>query len=195
MSYSFVEQIRPSIGGLLASCYTKCCLVFHLFTMVRDLVDCVIKFLIPLFSEVTDKMYEKILQDPLLFGPEIGSQARSILTGLLTRDPVHRLGANGAEEIKRHPFFAEHIDFKKLSEKKIQPPFKPSVASPVVCCRFSNNGLYSSLEGIHRMFRTSTLCLPTRNLLTALLTVLTCHRLFKINLQVRVIVNFYWKRI
>jgi len=78
-------------------------------------------------------MYEKILNDPLVFGPEIGFQAQSILTGLLTRDPARRLGVNGAEEIKKHPFFGKHIDFKKLLAKKIQPPFKPSVASPVVC--------------------------------------------------------------
>ena len=81
---------------------------------------------------MTDKMYEKILNDPLVFGPEFSPEARSILTGLLNRNPTHRLGVNGADEIKRHPFFYKHIDFKRLSEKKIQPPFKPSVASPVV---------------------------------------------------------------
>ena len=77
-------------------------------------------------------MYQKILQNPLVFGDEIGSQARSILTGLLTRDPTKRLAVNGADEIKKHPFFAKNIDFDKLVQKKIQPPFKPSVASPVV---------------------------------------------------------------
>lgn len=82
--------------------------------------------------EVTDKMYQKILTDPLVFGPEIGSEARSILTSLLNRDPTRRLGVNGAEEIKKHPFFEKHIEFKKLLQKKIQPPFKPSVSSPVV---------------------------------------------------------------
>lgn len=81
-------------------------------------------------------MYQKILNDPLVFGPEIGTDARSILTGLLTRDPTHRLGVNGAAEIKRHPFFEQNIDFVKLLQKKIQPPFKPSVASPIV--RFSS---------------------------------------------------------
>jgi serum/glucocorticoid-regulated kinase 2 len=83
-------------------------------------------------SENTDEMYKKILNDPLVFGPEFGSEARSILTGLLTRDPSRRLGVRGAEEIKKHRFFEKHIDFKKLLEKKIHPPFKPSVASPVV---------------------------------------------------------------
>jgi serum/glucocorticoid-regulated kinase 2 len=43
---------------------------------------------------------------------------------------------NGAEEIKRHPFFARHIDFKELMAKKIQPPFKPSVENPADTSNF-----------------------------------------------------------
>lgn len=57
----------------------------------------------------------------------MGSEARSILTLLLNRDPSRRLGVNGAQDIKNHPFFARHIDWKKLMAKKIQPPFKPAV--------------------------------------------------------------------
>lgn len=90
----------------------------------------------PFYDENTDTMYQKILNDPLLFGPEISSEAQSILTGLLTRDPTRRLGVNGAEEIRRHPFFENHLDFKLLAQKKIHPPFKPSVASPVDVSNF-----------------------------------------------------------
>ena len=92
--------------------------------------------ILPLSAEVTDKMYKKILHNPLVFGDEISPLARSILTGLLNRDPSQRLGVNGAEEIKRHPFFAQHIDFERLLQKKIQPPFKPSVSSPVDVSNF-----------------------------------------------------------
>lgn len=88
------------------------------------------------FTETPDVMYKKIVNDPLVFSDVIGSEARSILTGLLSRDPTKRLGVNGAEEIKRHPFFDKHIDFAKLLAKKIQPPFKPKVASAVVCTLF-----------------------------------------------------------
>lgn len=83
-----------------------------------------------------DNLCRKILEDPLLFGPEIGSEARSLLTGLLTRDPARRLGANGADEIKKHPFFDRYIDFKKLLKKEIKAPFKPSVVSPVDVSNF-----------------------------------------------------------
>lgn len=90
----------------------------------------------PFYDENTEVMYQKILNDPLVFGPEISAEAQSILTGLLTRDPTRRLGVNGAEEIRRHPFFVNHIDFKQLAQKKIHPPFKPSVASPVDVSNF-----------------------------------------------------------
>ncbi|KAF7288517.1 Non-specific serine/threonine protein kinase [Mycena chlorophos] len=89
----------------------------------------------PFYDEVTDRMYEKILNDPLVFPPEIGTEARSILTQLLDRDPTQRLGVNGASEIKKHPFFAS-MDFELLGQKKIQPPFKPNVASPVDVSNF-----------------------------------------------------------
>lgn len=76
-------------------------------------------------------MYKKILHDPLVFPDEVQPDARSVLIGLLTRDPAARLGSNGANEIKKHPFFDKHIDFAKLLAKRIQPPFKPSVVSHV----------------------------------------------------------------
>lgn len=76
-------------------------------------------------------MYQKILSDPLTFPSEISPDARSLLTGLLTRDPAQRLGVNGAEEIKNHPFFIKSIDWKMLMAKKVLPPFKPSVESSV----------------------------------------------------------------
>lgn len=46
----------------------------------------------------------------------------------MTRDPNERLGNNGPEHIKNHPFFAS-IDWRKLLQKKLQPPFKPTVES------------------------------------------------------------------
>lgn len=112
--YEMLSGLPPFYDGLSSSCIAAE-LLFN-----------------PWPTENTDVMYQKILHDPLVFGDDIGAEARSILTGLLTRDPTQRLGVNGAEEIRSHPFFANHIDFQKLIQKKIQPPFKPSVSSPVV---------------------------------------------------------------
>ena len=74
-------------------------------------------------------MYRKILSDPLRFPDEVSVEARSLLTALLDRDPSRRLGVRGAQDIKSHPFFSRHIDFKKLWQKATPPPFKPAVVS------------------------------------------------------------------
>jgi hypothetical protein len=115
-------------------------------------------------------MYLKILNDPLRFGEEFGPEACAILTGLLNRDPSRRLGAKGADEIKRHPFFHKHIDFKLLAAKKIQPPFKPSVASPVVMFPLMVTLIFVNIF-IKLSFRTSptlTWFSQTRHQLTAM---------------------------
>ncbi|GLB41089.1 putative protein kinase C terminal domain [Lyophyllum shimeji] len=90
----------------------------------------------PFYDENVNAMYQRILTDPLNFPPDMPSEARSVMTGLLQRDPSKRLGANGGEEIKRHPFFAKYIDWNRLLAKKIQPPFKPSVESVLDVANF-----------------------------------------------------------
>lgn len=58
-------------------------------------------------------MYQRILSDPLVFPPDMSSEAKSVMTGLLQRDPSRRLGAGGADEIKKHPFFAKYVDWQR----------------------------------------------------------------------------------
>ncbi|ORZ19912.1 kinase-like domain-containing protein [Absidia repens] len=58
---------------------------------------------------------------------DISDDAKSLLHGLLTKDPERRLGNNGSADIKNHPFFSKHIDWDLLIQKKVQPPFKPNV--------------------------------------------------------------------
>ncbi|KAI9612166.1 hypothetical protein H4Q26_008259 [Puccinia striiformis f. sp. tritici PST-130] len=83
-------------------------------------------------------MYRKILKDPLTFPAEIKPDARALLTGLLDREPNTRLGAKGAEDIKRHAFFAKSIDWDRLNSKGYRPPFKPSVESAADASNFDS---------------------------------------------------------
>ncbi|TEB25035.1 AGC/Akt protein kinase [Coprinellus micaceus] len=93
----------------------------------------------PFYDENVNTMYQRILSDPLQFPPDISPDAKSVMTGLLQRDPAKRLGANGGEEIKRHPFFAKYVDWNLLLAKKIQPPFKPSVESVLDVANFDTD--------------------------------------------------------
>ncbi|KIJ60779.1 hypothetical protein HYDPIDRAFT_138719 [Hydnomerulius pinastri MD-312] len=90
----------------------------------------------PFYDENVNTMYQRILTDPLVFPSDMPAEARSVMTGLLKRDPARRLGTNGGEEIKKHPFFAKYIDWHRLLQKKIQPPFKPSVESVLDVANF-----------------------------------------------------------
>ncbi|BFZ62901.1 Serine/threonine-protein kinase [Saitoella coloradoensis] len=126
------EYLAPEL--LLGQGYTKAVDWWTLGVLLYEMLS----GLPPFYDENTNEMYRRILQDPLRFGDEIGRDARDLLTKLLNRDPAHRLGTGptGAQEIKSHPFFASHIDFRKLYQKKIQPPFKPSVESAVDTSNF-----------------------------------------------------------
>lgn len=86
----------------------------------------------PFYDGNINEMYKKILNNPLKFPDDVDKLARSLLTGLLTRDPSKRLGSRGATEIRNHPFFAKDVDWKNLIQKKIQPPFKPSVVRKII---------------------------------------------------------------
>lgn len=83
----------------------------------------------PFYDENPKEMNQKILTEPLHFpGPEFfPPSAEDILTKLLNRNPDQRLGANGASEVRAHPFFDE-IDWDKLYQREYEPAFKPSVS-------------------------------------------------------------------
>ncbi|KAJ2597627.1 Serine/threonine-protein kinase [Coemansia sp. RSA 1722] len=89
----------------------------------------------PFYDENVNEMYRRILEDELVFSVETGNRAKSLLRGLLQRDPRRRLGNNGASEIKDQPFFAE-INWDYLIGKQYEPPFKPSVASAIDTSNF-----------------------------------------------------------
>ncbi|RKO91704.1 kinase-like domain-containing protein, partial [Blyttiomyces helicus] len=116
------EYLAPEL--LLGQGYTK---VVDWWTIGILLYE-MLTGLPPFYDENTNEMYKKILQEELRFGDEIGPVAKDLLKKLLDREPTTRLGWNGAEDIKRHPFFKD-IDWKRLMDRKYAPPFRPNVAS------------------------------------------------------------------
>jgi len=55
--------------------------------------------------------------------------AKSLLSKLLVRNPTKRLGFNGTDEIKKHPFF-ESINWEDLQALKKRPPIVPTLTRP-----------------------------------------------------------------
>lgn len=120
------EYLAPEL--LLGQGYTKTVDWWTLGVLLYEMLT----GLPPFYDENTNEMYRKILSEPLHFpGPEIvPPAAKDLLTKLLNRKPEQRLGANGAAEIKAHPFF-HSIDWRKLLQRKYEPTFKPNVTDPL----------------------------------------------------------------
>ncbi|KAE9181047.1 hypothetical protein PF005_g23024 [Phytophthora fragariae] len=74
------------------------------------------------FTQAYDKATLELTPayDPKYFSPE----AAELIQQLLNRDPRKRLGAKGAEEIKRMQFFST-IDWVQMEQMQIPPPFVP----------------------------------------------------------------------
>ncbi|KAG0172634.1 hypothetical protein DFQ28_007650 [Apophysomyces sp. BC1034] len=64
----------------------------------------------PFHAETPDKVFENILSRRIDWHEdevEVSAEARDFMEGLMTLDPKKRLGFNGAEEVKNHPFFKD----------------------------------------------------------------------------------------
>ncbi|KAJ5069788.1 non-specific serine/threonine protein kinase [Anaeramoeba ignava] len=80
----------------------------------------------PFYSENRNEMFMKAIQAKPPIPDFLSEEAKDIIRKLLTRSPALRLGANGTHEIKSHPFF-KNIDWELLSQKRLDPPFKPKI--------------------------------------------------------------------
>lgn len=84
----------------------------------------------PFKGDDEDEIFDAILEDEPLYPIQMPRDSVSILQSLLTRNPAQRLGSGNddAEEIKRHPFF-RNVDWNKMLNKSIPPPFLPTIVS------------------------------------------------------------------
>lgn len=84
----------------------------------------------PFYTKDRDKLFERIKRGELSYPSYVTPEAKSLLQALIYRDPNKRLGGGpeGGEEVKVHAFFAG-VDWGQVYERKITPPFKPSLSS------------------------------------------------------------------
>jgi len=80
----------------------------------------------PFYSQDVQQMYFKIMHAKLDLPDSLDEATKTILLGLLERDPVKRMSDSNA--IKAHPYF-KGVDWEKLLRKEITPPFIPPVKS------------------------------------------------------------------
>merc|ERR1712228_918447 len=77
----------------------------------------------PFYDQNIQKMYQNILYSKIPFYHFMSKAVIELISKLLIKDPLHRIKC---AEIKKCAFFA-NIDWEKLFNKEIEPPFKPKV--------------------------------------------------------------------
>ncbi|KAF4656101.1 hypothetical protein FOL47_009133 [Perkinsus chesapeaki] len=87
---------------------------------------------LPFSSEHDDQLelFRLIIEGPLKFPSWMRDQnAKSIISGLMTKQPEKRLGGGllGAKEIKKHPYF-KNFDFDGLVSRSVKSEWKPDRA-------------------------------------------------------------------
>jgi serine/threonine protein kinase len=82
---------------------------------------------VPPFNDDTpEQIFQNILKAEIEWPKtgEISPEARDLISKLTVRDPKKRLGSNGVDEIKKHPFFKD-VDWSTLLEKNMENVFIP----------------------------------------------------------------------
>eukprot|EP01039_Chlorochromonas_danica_P011014 gene11014-12262_t len=86
----------------------------------------------PFYDSNVQRMYHKILHEPLRFpkseGRQVSEEAKELLRGLLERKVSGRTGSNGAQELKRSRFLSVY-DFNRVMSKGYEAEFKPPQAT------------------------------------------------------------------
>jgi serine/threonine protein kinase len=95
----------------------------------------------PFYVEGMDQMdlFRAIVKCKYDLPKGISSQAASLLTGFITKDPAKRLGslAGGEDDIPVHPFF-DGLDFDLLRQMEIKAPYVPKIKDPLDSSNFEN---------------------------------------------------------
>ena len=117
-----IQYLAPEIIG--GEGYNECVDWWSLGIIMFEMLTGKLPFKFKYDNQPNLNIYKKNITYPSW----MDENAKDLIINLLNIDPDKRLGSgkNGADNIKKHPFFSD-IDWDKALEKKIIPPFIPKI--------------------------------------------------------------------
>ena len=94
----------------------------------------------PFHADSPEKVFDNVVSRRIDWHDdemEISAEARDLMDSLMCSDPVRRLGARGADEVKKHAFFAG-IDWDTITDAEAS--FVPEVTDPESTDYFDSRG-------------------------------------------------------
>ena len=95
----------------------------------------------PFTGNSTAKITHKIINSKLSLPDFLSPDAKDLITRLLRKDPMKRLGYNmprDLQAVRSHRFFRK-IDWGKLERREIEPPIRPLITDPELAENFSTD--------------------------------------------------------
>jgi serine/threonine protein kinase len=80
----------------------------------------------PFYDKNMNKLYRMIVRDEMKFPAGFSPTATALIRALCTKNPHERLGSNGTDEIKSHPFF-DGIPWDDILEKNLKMEWVPAI--------------------------------------------------------------------
>jgi serum/glucocorticoid-regulated kinase 2 len=79
-------------------------------------------------------------------------EVRNLIKSLLQIDPKMRLGYNGSNEVKEHPFFVD-VDWNAVIGRKIDPPYKPHISDDLDLSHFERTFTEQNIDFKNESFK------------------------------------------
>jgi len=91
----------------------------------------------PFHGEDEEELFNAIQHNDVPYPNNISESSISCVKMLLERDPIKRLGMKSSPygRIRKHPFFSR-IDWNKIKNKQLEPPFVPTIKSALDVSNF-----------------------------------------------------------
>jgi ribosomal protein S6 kinase alpha-5 len=88
-------------------------------------------------KNIPPEISKRILKSQPPIPRSFTKHVKDFILKLLNKQPSRRLGANGADEVKHHPFF-DSIVWPDLLAKRMPPPFRPNISNELDTNNFSD---------------------------------------------------------